>query len=546
MNAFDQFYSTALKFPRWSLAIFALVLLSLVTRGEFSNGDTPRRLQVTHWLWTDQPQVNAAEHVLAQPTRLGLSNPGWCELPGRNGEIFAQFGLGQSLIMLPGDVLSWLLVNRLLVNLLPPSTYVGDVAGQYTDLKATIVNLATFPALCALSVILSFDLLLLLGFSPRIAMAATILLATATTFLVYIQNVQENGLMYLCYVAALVFALRASKHNWKTNLIIAGAFSGFALLIKLSDVVYLGPVFLLALCLRLEHADRSDINLCRVVKEAGFVSLYYGIPVLSFFALDRYYQFYRFGELLTTYMTHCVEYYSRAGYPAGYPFGYDFVSGFLGPFITRNDSIFLFDPFLAVALIYVGLYWRGLTLRQGLVFVGAIWALISLALIFSSTYFWTGGLDWGPRHHLVPVELICLIGFAFVLRDFGSFRPWIRALVILNLVVASGSQIIALPMLASVEPRQIELGDPIGSVQLMRVRNLYHLVAGDFERIGLGYGSPAILGRVVIKKIDQLLLFRLATAMPKVSYLIYAAWLILLLSATTFGVAILAKAPRVP
>ena len=546
MNALDRFYSTVLKFPRWSLAVFAIVLLGLVTRGDFSNGDTPRRLQVTHWLWTDQPQVVEADHVLRPPTRFYLSNPGWCELPGRNGEIFAQFGLGQSLVMLPGDVLSWWLVNRLLVNSLPPSRSVGDVGGQYTDLKATIVNLSTFPALCALSVILSFDLLLLLGFLPRIALAATILLATATTFLVYMQNVQENGLMYLCYVGALVFALRASKHNWKPNLIIAGAFSGFGLLIKLSDAVYLGPVFLLALCLRLDNSDEPNITFRGVVRETAFVSLYYGIPVLAFVAIDRYYQFYRFGELLTTYMTHCMEDFSRAGYPPGYPFGYDFVSGFLGPFITRNDSIFLFDPFLAVALVYMGLKWRQMTLRQRLVLVGAIWALISLALIFASTYFWTGGLDWGPRHHLVPVEVICLIGFAFVLRDFSSFKPWIRALVILNLVVASGSQIIALPMLASVEPRQIEAGDPMGSVQLMRVRNLYHLVAGDFERIGLGYGSPAILRRAVGKDADQLLFFRLAAAMPTISSLLYAAWLILLLSAMTAGVAIVARATRLP
>jgi Dolichyl-phosphate-mannose-protein mannosyltransferase len=546
VKAFDRPYSMVLRFPRWSLAVFVLVLLGLVTRGDFSNGDTPRRLQVTHWLWTDQPQVNNADHVLSQPTRFGLSNPGWCELPGRNGEIFAQFGLGQSLIMLPGDVLSWWLVERLLVNWLPPSRYAGDVGGQYQDLRATIVNLATFPALCALSVILSYDLLLLLGFLPRIAMAATILFTTATTFLVYMQNVQENGLAYLCYVAALVFTLRASKHNWKTNLIIAGAFSGFSLLIKLSDAAYLGPVFLLALFLRLENSDESDINFRGIVKETSFVSFYYGIPLLAFVAIDRYYQFYRFGELLTTYMTHCVEYYSHVGYPTGYPFGYDFLSGFLGPFITRNHSMFLFDPFLLVALVYASLKWPRMTLRQRLVLVGAAWALISLTLIFAGTYFWTGGLDWGPRHHLVPVEVICLLGFAFVLRDFSSFKPWIRTLIILNLLIAGGSQMIALPLLASVELRQIELGDPIGSVQLMRVRNLYHLAVGDFERIGLGYGSPVILRRVISKDTDQLLFFRLATAMPRVSYLLYAAWLILLLSAMTAGVTIVARATRPP
>src|SRR5262249_23574169 len=157
-----------------------------------------------------------------------------------------------------------------------------------------------------------------------------------------------------------------------------GAFSGFGLLVKLSDIAYLGPVFLLAVCLRLR--DRSNSALRVVASETASTLFYYAVPVSVFMAIDRYYQFYRFGELLTTYMTHCVPFYARIeGYPAGFPFGHDFVTGFLGPFITRNYSVFLFDPFLIVVLIYAVLKWRRMNLPQTLVLAGAVWALISLA-----------------------------------------------------------------------------------------------------------------------------------------------------------------------
>jgi Dolichyl-phosphate-mannose-protein mannosyltransferase len=538
-----------LSYPRWSLAIFVIIVFGLVTRGDFSNGDTPRRLQVTHWLWTDQPQLNDADRIVARhPTAHDLFHPGWCELEGKNGEVYAQFGLGQSLIMLPADVLSWWMVEKLLAKLIPPSKYVGnDPAARYSQLKTTIINLATFPPLCVASVILSFELLLLLGFSRSTAVGATILLVVATTFLVYVQNIQENGLMYLCYVAALFFVLRAPKQDdWKVNLTAAGVFSGFSLLIKISDVAYVGPVFLLALCLRFEPRKGREINFREVLRETGFVSLYYGSPLLLFFAIDRYYQFYRFGDLLSTYMKFCERFYAQMGdYPSNFPFGYDFLSGFFGPFLSPNYSIFLFDPFFIAAVTYMCFQWRKMFLRQKLVFLGACWALITLALTFAGTYFWTGGLEWGPRHHLVPVEVICLLGFAFVLREFGHFRPWIRTLLVLNLIVATGSQIIALPILASVEPGQIELGDHIGVAHLMRVRNLYHLAIGDFERVGLGYGSPAILMHVVDRDNDQILLLRLANTIPRLRFVFSAVFFILLASVSMAAALVVARTIRV-
>ena len=58
--------------------------------------DTLHRLQTTHWLWTSDPQVPANEYP-----DFGLH--------GRGGRLYSWYGIGQSLIMLPPDLLgTWM------------------------------------------------------------------------------------------------------------------------------------------------------------------------------------------------------------------------------------------------------------------------------------------------------------------------------------------------------------------------------------------------------------------------------------------------------
>jgi hypothetical protein len=447
-----------------SLAALTFVVFALVTPGNFDEADTEMRLQVTHWLWANEPQVAPEKTFVATGPldRHKLDSPGWCPLKGKRGEIFAQFGLGQSLIMLPGDILArWAAHN----------VFAGRM---WTE--SFIVNLTTFSTISVLAVLLSFELLLLLGFRVPVALGATSLLLAATSFLPYIQVMQENLLIYFCYAGALVFVLRAPAGSWRSNFVAAGIFAGFSLLIKLANIVYLPGLFLLAtwLCLRKNDlaSKGSESKMSVMAREAAFVSVFFGLPVLFFLGVDRYYQFYRFGEFLTTYAKQINECFEGFGYPAGYPFGYDFLSGFTGPIFSREKSIFLFDPFLVFSLVFVAASWRRITSVQALVFLGAALSLLGLTAAFASTYFWTGGNGaWGPRHHLVPVEIMCLIGFAFAFRDFYIFKPWARSLILLNLIIAIFFQVIAMPFSGRVENNQVIHGDPIRIPHVMRIRN---------------------------------------------------------------------------
>ena len=81
------------------LLVAAVALLTaIIQSGELGTADTTRRLQVTHSLWTSAPQVPMADYV-----EFGS--------PGRGGRIYAWYGIGQSLLMLPADVMGTAAAN---------------------------------------------------------------------------------------------------------------------------------------------------------------------------------------------------------------------------------------------------------------------------------------------------------------------------------------------------------------------------------------------------------------------------------------------------
>src|SRR5690348_14708608 len=77
--------------PRFLLCLAAGLLAFVVQSGELGTADTMHRLQTTHWIWTSQPQVFLNEYP-----EFGLH--------GRGGRLYSWYGIGQSLLMLPADL----------------------------------------------------------------------------------------------------------------------------------------------------------------------------------------------------------------------------------------------------------------------------------------------------------------------------------------------------------------------------------------------------------------------------------------------------------
>src|SRR5271163_5339273 len=82
--------------PLSLLLLITALFTFLIQSGELGTSDTTHRLQVTHSLWTDEPQVFPNEYP-----EFGLH--------GRGGRLYAWYSIGQSLLMLPADLVgSWI------------------------------------------------------------------------------------------------------------------------------------------------------------------------------------------------------------------------------------------------------------------------------------------------------------------------------------------------------------------------------------------------------------------------------------------------------
>jgi hypothetical protein len=107
------------------LSIFFITLFScfLINSGSLSSGDALVRLNATHWLWMNVPQVP----------------PPLVDITGVHGKQFANYGIGQSLLMLPADILTWPIVEHLRSGDLRDEVRVGLIS--YLTFPLTAVRL---------------------------------------------------------------------------------------------------------------------------------------------------------------------------------------------------------------------------------------------------------------------------------------------------------------------------------------------------------------------------------------------------------------------
>lgn len=477
-------FAIILRRPRHFLAIFTLLVFAVVTRGGFSDADTSRRLQVTHWMWSSAPQVAVEERGSSpkNPTAAELAiAPGFCDLVGPNGEIHAQFSIGQSLLMLPADVAAAL------------------VRGEFKDKPANfflhnwIVNLVTFPPIAVAGVLLSFELLTVLGFALVPALASSVFLLMGTTFVLYIQDSAENSQLYALYVGALVALLKSDRTNIRRNMLIAGACAGAGMLLKLPFVANIAALGLVAKYVSdRAQGDASRSAFFRIGAHTIRDAALFAAPVLVCLGIDRAYHYHRFAEATGTYMKHCIQAFARlGGYPEGYPFGYPLLKGLLGPLIDDKRSIFLFDPFLAVGLGFIGAGWRGLSVERRLVVGCAGVAFVLLLLIFGGSWYWNGGIgSWGARHHLVPIELLCLIGFALAFERLPKLGAVGRSAVAAGAGASLVLQALALPTAPGLEEMQALDGDPLRFIPLLRARNLFYYATDRMGELAVRLSDP--------------------------------------------------------
>src|SRR5271167_900973 len=177
--------------PLVLLCLAAGLLAFVVQSGELGTADTAHRLQTTHWMWTSEPQVFPNEYP-----EFGLH--------GRGGRLYAWYGIGQSLLMLPAD-----LVGSAAGHLPLWSDYARSE--EDPAIRSIVVSISTNILINVLTAFVAFRLLGLLGFSTRESVGGTLGLLCATTHLHYAQNMTENN-----YILLLTITGFALQYRWLT------------------------------------------------------------------------------------------------------------------------------------------------------------------------------------------------------------------------------------------------------------------------------------------------------------------------------------------
>jgi hypothetical protein len=446
--------------PLFLLCLTAGLLAFVVQSGELGTADTMHRLQTTHWLWTSQPQVFPNEYP-----EFGLR--------GRGGHIYSWYGIGQSLLMLPADLLAtW--VARL------------PIFSEYTDdpaVRSIVVSYLINILVNVLTALIAFRLLRQLSFSMKEAVAGVLALMFCTTHLHYTQNMMENNYIMLLTLAGFSFQYEWLHSGNQRALVIGSSALGLNLLTRLTTGLDLiaGGVFLLAV-LWFERASAQTLwqrflAYCKIAA-----------PVYAIFLfIERYYNFYRFGSFTSTY----VPLFAREQrlqdptLPANFPWSTPFQVGFLGALFRPEKSIFLFDPLLVLSILLLVVLWRRLLPEVRAYAVTSLLLLAGYISFYARYTYWSGDFAWGDRYVSTAVETVALLAVPLLLRhraDVGKVI-WRTGIVIL-----AASFVIQLASLAFWLPLEIYQMESFGHptfVIALRFKNIAAFALGKMDAWGL-------------------------------------------------------------
>jgi hypothetical protein len=450
-----------LRGPVFLLGLAAFLTAFVVQSGELGTSDTIHRLQATHSFWTSEPAVFPQEYP-----DFGIH--------GRNGKLYSPYGMGQSLLMLPADI---------------AGTYAAQlpIFEDYDEtdptVRSIVVSYSTNILVCVLSVLVCFRLLGLLGFSINQRIAGALALLFGTTFLHYTQNMMENNFILLLTLTGLTFQYEWLRSGSRRALLIGSIALGANLLTRLTtgmDLLAVGLFLLLVSWLT---------NLRGRALGARFVSYAkIALPVYAVFgAIDRAYQYDRFGSFFNTYIHVFGEEQRRLNpaLPPAFPFETPFRTGFFGALFAPEKSIFLFDPLLILAVLIGVVVWRhfGPAIRAYLVSFGLLlFAYISFYARYTD---WSGDTAWGDRYVSTAAQIVAFVSVPLLLRHRAQVSRIVYgmgvALVAASVIVQVSSVVFWCPL----EGYQMEtLGHPTFVVAL-RLKNIVAFACGKMEQWGL-------------------------------------------------------------
>lgn len=446
--------------PLALLCLTAGLLAFVVQSGELGTADTMHRLQTTHWLWTSQPQVFPNEYP-----EFGLH--------GRGGQIYSWYGIGQSLLMLPADVLGTWIAHWSIF-----SGYEDDPA-----IRSIVVSYSTNILLNVLTALIAFRFLQQLRFEARESAWGVIAFLLCTTHLHYTQNMQENNYIMLLTLVGFSFQYDWMRTNSQRALWTGSAALGLNLLTRVTtalDILAAG-IFLLAV-LWFKHLRGYELW------SRALAYLRVAAPVYLCFAfLERFYSYYRFGSWTQTY----IPIFARESrmqdpsLPANFPWSTPFHEGVLGALFKPEKSIFLFDPLLILALFLIVLLWKRMGAEARAYAVTSLVLLLLYICFYARYTYWAGDFAWGDRYVSTAVEMVALLAVPLLLQFPAHLPKWVPGTAIVLIIVSLVIQIASLMFWLPLEIYQMEtLGHPTFVIAL-RFKNIVAFALNKMNAWGL-------------------------------------------------------------
>jgi hypothetical protein len=490
--------------PLFLLALTAGLIAFAVQSGELGSADTQHREQSAHAFWTSEPPVFSQEFP-----EFGVH--------GRAGKLQSYYGIGQSLLMLPADIVGTF-AERL-------PTF-ADYRGTDPTVRNIVVSYSTNIFLTVFTALVCFRLLRQFKFSINQACAGVLALLVLTTHLHYTQNLMENNYICLLTLAGFSYQYEWLRSGSRRALLIGSSAFGLNLLTRLTTGLDLlaGALFLLlVLCLEgvrgreLWQRSRS----CMAI----------ALPVYAFFGLlDRLYQYYRFGSFFNTYMGVTARETLRRNpsWPASYPFETPFHIGFFGALFTPEKSIFLFDPLLFLMILLAAAAWKRFTPEVKAYVITTLLLLLAYISFYAKYTVWSGNSAWGDRYVSTTVELAVLLAVPLLLRHRAQLGKLVWNIGIALIVVSAVVQIASVAFWLSLELYQIDnFGMPVFVVGL-RLENILAFTCGKMDAWGLN--TPAMAAdpwdyvHITTWNFLPFLLKRVGVAPSWVVNLVFVAW----------------------
>jgi hypothetical protein len=450
-----------LRDPIFLLSLAAALSAFVVQSGELGSADTMHRLQTAHAIWTSEPQVFPNEYP-----EFGLH--------GRGGRLYSWYGMGQSLLLLPADIVgTWL--ERLPV--------FAGYSGNDPSVRSIFVSYSTDMLVSVLTALVCFRLLTRLKFTNREAAAGVLALLFSTTHLHYTQNMMENNYIMLLTLAGFAFQYEWLRTGSGRALLIGSVAFGLNLLTRLTTVLDLvaGGIFLL-LVLWFEHV-RGHVLWERVVTYMKTVAPVYA----AFLFVERVYSYYRFGSFFRTYVPVFAQEYHRLDptLPPNFPWETPFHVGFLGPLITAEKSIFLFDPLLGLTILLAVVAWKYFRPEVRAYVITACLLLLGYISLYAKYTVWSGDFAWGDRYVSTAVELAAFISLPLLLRYRQQIGKPMWVLGVALIVTSTVIQVASVAFWVPLEIYQMEtMGHPTFVIAL-RFKNIVAFALGKMDAWGL-------------------------------------------------------------